>query len=341
LVTSRFEPMDPGKVEELLERAKTRSATLRRRRLVLWFTATGRLERPPSPRRTRSGGLPRRFSPLGAAAVAGAMVVIVLAVVLASTRGPSANNSTTSGHGGGKPASSGRPAEVLATISLNTYVEATLSRQEAAATAAGPSVAVWPSDVAVDSSPVLVGDRYLAVVAYGFDPTGHPVQVVGFTDGKWSVVAELPPPDEGGTASPAQAESLLLSPSVASGIGNDVQPAHITGRTWDFYVPLGGGGCDRGPVLSNESGSWRYIPFTGDFPTSYLMGGYPRFEGTQLVTDNDCAAGIPPAQRLTYFWSYDRSSGSFVKTRQQRGWPRYPGKLPTPAPTGPSTGHQD
>ncbi len=201
---------------------------------------------------------------------------------------------------------------------LRTYVTTTLAKEETAAADVGPSLAVWPADVAEYSPPLRLSNQYVAVAAYGFDPSGHPVQVVRLNRGKWSVLAALPPPNEPGTVS--HPDSLLL---MANGVSRDIQVVSPSRGTLEFYIPFTGGGCTRGPVLSNIGGTWHYIPFIGHFPTTEVMGGNPRFQGTTLVSDNDCAANISQAQQASYTWAYDEKTGALVGT-EHPGWPPNP-----------------
>jgi hypothetical protein len=133
------------------------------------------------------------------------------------------------------------------------------------------------------------------------------------------VVAAFPPPKEPGTVD--HPDSLLLFAN--SGVSSDIQIARPNDRTLEFLVPFAGGGCARGPVLSNIGGTWHYVPFSGGFPTTEVMGGNPRFEGRILVTDNDCAANVPPTQRASYTWTYDDKTRSFVSV-EHPGWPSNP-----------------
>jgi hypothetical protein len=203
--------------------------------------------------------------------------------------------------------------------SLRAVVAKTLAKDEAAAAKVGTEAAVWPANVAEYSSPIRLSDHYVAVVAYGFDPRAHPVQVMRLHGRKWSVVAAFPPPKDPGTAN--HPDSLLLFAN--SGVSRDVQVARPSGRTLEFLVPFAGGGCATGPVLSNVGGTWHYISFTGGFPTTEVMGGNPRFDGKILVTDNDCAANVASPQRTSYTWRYDVKTLSFVSV-EHSGWPPNP-----------------
>lgn len=202
---------------------------------------------------------------------------------------------------------------------LRAYVTATLAREETAAAAAGPSLAVWPADVAEYSSPFLLTGQYFAVAAYGFDPSGNPVQVVRLDRGKWSILGAFPPPNDPGTAS--HPDSLLLMAN--GGVSEDIQGISPGRGTLEFFIPFTGGGCTRGPVLSNVGGTWHFISFTGAFPTSEVLGGNPRFQGDTLLSDNNCSANIPQDQRVSYIWTYENTKGAFVSS-ERPGWPPNP-----------------
>jgi len=209
------------------------------------------------------------------------------------------------------------PSLSAATTSLDAYVAAESAAETNAAV--GSPLSVWTPSIAEHSPPVAQDGQYIAVAAFGFDPGGHPVQVLAYVDGAWSQVVGLGPPDDPGTAD--HPDSLLLNADTAP-----VVVADATDGQPDFLIPFSGGGCGQAPVLSDVSGHWQYIAFAGPFPTSDVLGGNPQFDGNSLISDNDCAASIPADQRYSYTWVYDASSGSFVGTRHD-GWPSDPTSL--------------
>lgn len=204
--------------------------------------------------------------------------------------------------------------------SLNAYVTAASAR-EAEAAASDPSQAVWPANIAERSQPVPYGGEYLAVAAFGFDPGGRPVQVLAYSVGSWAVVAALPPPaDAPGSVHHPDALDLFGS----TGDAADISVGYATGAAPDFLIPFAGGGCGQGPVVSDAGGTWHYMTFVGDGPTTDYLGGNPRFDGSTVVSDDNCSAILPPpSQRHTWIFTYDASSGDLLAT-EQPGWPSNP-----------------
>jgi hypothetical protein len=198
--------------------------------------------------------------------------------------------------------------------SLESYVSAENARETTAGT--GSSQAVWGTNIYESSPPVEQADGYVAVAAFAFDPAGHPVQVLSYRNGTWSQVAALPPPNDPGTVDHPDALYLISDETpVVVGHDTDGQP--------DFLIPFAGAGCGRGPIVSDEGGVWRYIPFAGPSPTTEVLAGNPQFEGSTLISENDCAASVPVPQRYSWTWTYDPSSGNFVGTGHP-GWPSTP-----------------
>jgi hypothetical protein len=232
-----------------------------------------------------------------------------------ATSGASTTTSATTSTG---PATTTTlPSLSAVTVSLDAYVAAESAAEKNAAT--GSPLSVWDPSIAEHSPPVVLDGGYVAVAAFGFDPNGHPVQVLAYGDGQWSMVVGLGPPDQPGTVD--HPDSLLLDEDTAP-----VVVADATDGQPDFLIPFAGGGCSQDPVLSDVSGQWRYLFFSGPFPTSEILGGNPQFDGNSLISDNDCQAIVPVDQRYSYTWVYDASSGGFVGTRHD-GWPADPTSL--------------
>jgi hypothetical protein len=225
-----------------------------------------------------------------------------------TTSGPTTTSSTTT---------TTLPSLSAATVSLDAYVAAQSAADTAAA--AGSPLSVWDPSIVEHSPPVAEDGGYVAVAAFGFDPNGHPVQVLAYADDKWSLEVGLGAPDDPGTEN--HPDALLLDADTTP-----VVVAYATDDQPDFLIPFAGGGCGRAPVLSDVSGQWQYLAFTGPFPTSDVLGGNPQFDGNSLISDNACAAFIAVDQRYSYTWVYDESSGSFVGTRRD-GWPADPTSL--------------
>jgi hypothetical protein len=189
------------------------------------------------------------------------------------------------------------------------------SAKEAAAARGSPQAAYDPS-ISEHSAPVEEGGGFVAVAAFGFDPQGHPVQVLSYSNGRWAPVKGLPPPRDPGTLDHPDSLYLVYDSTT-------VLVGHVTEGLPDFLIPFAGAGCGKGPIVSRVGGSWRYIPFTGPFPTTEVLGGNPQFVGRTLVSDNACAAIVPRAQRRSWTWKYDPATGDFVGT-EHVGWPRIP-----------------
>ena len=246
---------------------------------------------------------------------------LVISVVLTacSTNSPSAVRGTTGTSASTSATSLPTTSIVPKTSNLDSYVSAETASEAFAAK--GSSQAVWPSDVSERSPIVEVGGTPISVVAYGFDPTGRPVQVLAEEDGAWTDVASLPPPSEPGTVS--HPDSLYLYASGADGVDN--LAGSLDNGTPAFFIPFTSGGCSHGPVVSEIDGSWRYLSFIGGDSAGEVVAGNPRFVGDTLVTDNDCAASVPSDQQVTWTWTYDVASGATVITQSQ-GWPQDPGR---------------
>jgi hypothetical protein len=209
------------------------------------------------------------------------------------------------------------PSLAAATVSLDAYVAAQSASDASAA--AGSSLSVWDPSIVEHSPPVAEDGEYIAVAAFGFDSGGHTVQVLAYADDEWSLVVGLGPPVEPGAVD--HPDSLDLSGDTAP-----IVVAYATDDQPDFLIPLAGAGCGQDPVLSDVTGQWQYLTFTGPFPTSEILGGNPQFDGNSLISDNDCQAIVPVDQRYSYTWVYDPSSESFVGTRHD-GWPADPTSL--------------
>lgn len=216
------------------------------------------------------------------------------------------------------PSSTAQPSPL---DSLNAYVSSESAREAHAATLDPSQDTAGDPNVAEVSAPFPYDGWYVAVAAFGFDPNGQPVQVLSYAGGSWTVVAALAPPDDPGTG--VQSDSLDLWGSTDDTA--DISVGYATGSAPDFLIPFAGGGCARGPVVSDASGAWQYLPFVypGQTTADEILGGDPRFDGGTLVSDNNCAATVPQDQRVTSTWTYDPSSGDFTAT-EQPGWPSNP-----------------
>jgi len=205
---------------------------------------------------------------------------------------------------------------------LNAYAAAEQARESTAGKTTPNNI--WGNPVISEqSSPVLEGDTFFAVVAFSFDPGGRPVQVLSYLSGKWSRIALLAAPASPGTIYHADSLNLFSE-------NTPIAVALVAGESVpDFLIQFAGGGCSSAAVVSQTGtpNGWRYLPFTGPFPMTDVVGGNPRFVGRTLVSDNDCTASPTPAgQRYRWTWTYHRSSGTMAGIRHS-GWPAKPSRI--------------
>ncbi len=95
----------------------------------------------------------------------------------------------------------------------------------------------------------------------------------------------------------------------------------------DFLIPESTADNIPGAVLSEDgpTGQWRFIPFTGPFPTSTTVGKNPQFRGEALIsTYDDCTPDCARGTSYTVTWTYEPNSGSFWAP-DPPGWAAPPG----------------
>jgi hypothetical protein len=158
LEPSAFEPIDPARASELLDRAKQRSAQLRRRRMPLFFGSLGTHRRAQA---VLSGGLgtPRRFTPSTMAfGTVGVVVAIVIALVAVSLTSGSPGAGQRPGDT--PPSNTPPPAALLAEVTGVT---------PAVANAVGlpPTSTVAPPTVKTGQPPLTIGGQPGAVFIGG------------------------------------------------------------------------------------------------------------------------------------------------------------------------------
>jgi hypothetical protein len=185
---------------------------------------------------------------------------------------------------------------------LDAYVAQQAAADQAAATAAGQT---WNGSL--HSSPIADQGSLVALAAFSYDPRGTPTEVLRYTNGQWHQEAALPKPED---AAPTGGW-LGVYP------GSTISAFDVTGDGRpDFLIPQLGADNTPGSVVSQDGATgsppWRYIPFTGPYPTSEIVGRDPVFRNNTLVTtynncDPDCAGGsVYPVT-----WTYERKSGVF------------------------------
>jgi hypothetical protein len=189
LDTSSFEPIDPSAVEDLLGRAKQRSAQLRRRRILL-LSGMGVDRMAEGIRRGRlaAPGPPRRFSPmtmaLGSVGVVVA-VVIALIVVGVTSGGPgvklpvsSQPGSTAPDDGATAPVDVPASASVVQAVTGVTPEVANAVGLPATSVVAPPTVMTGQPALTIDGQPGAVfisgefcpycaAERWAMVMAFG------------------------------------------------------------------------------------------------------------------------------------------------------------------------------
>ena len=222
---------------------------------------------------------------------------------LVSRSGTRANVSTTSA---APPTTTTTILSVppAATEQLGAY----MANESRAYAAAAPKAGYSAQFVSVHSAPVLDDRSVVAVAAFDYDPGGHPIQVLQYTNGQWSERAGL-----GSASDPRETSTStqwqFLDPSAS------VSVAEVTGDGRpDFLVLYAGADTDFGAIVSEagDTPSWRFVPFTGPYPTSNSVGRNPRFVGNTFDTDfNNCMPDCAGGHVSTVTWTYRSSSGVF------------------------------
>ena len=162
------------------------------------------------------------------------------------------------------------------------------------------TLAAWiatQTDVVVHSDPVMVGDLPVAVVGRnrGAD---HVITVLSLAPTTASTIDEL----------------VLPAPSFEFATDLPVVAADVTGDAVpEFLVRLTAGDNQPGVVVSNDGGAWRLVP-ASPAPDDVYFGRDPSLTNGRLVTlFNDCLPTCAAGHTSTVSWTYDRSSGHFVK----------------------------
>jgi len=266
------------------------------------------------------------------AAVAAVIVTLIAVGPLRSNSGPShapagspSTTTTTTAPTTTTPTTTTTTPTIPAAAAsqLDTYVAAEAATDSAAASRSGQTQPF----VSDHSPPEVDGSGIVAVAAFSYDPSGHPVQVLGYSGGRWSEVAGLPAPTgQGGSNLPVSVVYLTQGPISVADVTGDGRP--------DFLVMASAADNVPGFVVSEDGGgTWRYIPFSGPYaPTPIdVIARSPQFQGNMLVSDYDnCVPNCAQGQNSTIHWTYDRSTGEFTA-------PYPPGYPNAPATTVPSS----
>ena len=210
---------------------------------------------------------------LAVAAVAAVIVTLIAVGPLRSgnspahspvaTRPPDTSTSTSTT----TPPTTTTSVPVAAASQLEAYVAAEERTDSAAYSASGLTARFGTTfSVSAHSAPVADDGRTVAVAAFSYDPVGRPVQVLGYSGGRWTQVAALAAPTgQYGAIIPASVLFLTPDPVSVADVTGDGRP--------DFLIM--GSAADNVPgfVVSEAGGAWHYIPFVGPYaptPTDTL-----------------------------------------------------------------------
>jgi hypothetical protein len=213
-----------------------------------------------------------------------------------------------------------------AASALDTYVADEAATDAAALKASGLASRFATSPFLADhSAPVADDGRGVAVAAFTYDPGGHPVQVLEYNDGQWTPVAALAAPSgQFASGEPSSFVFLTSGPVSVADVTGDGEP--------DFLVLASAADNVPGFVVSDASGTWGYIPFSGPgvAPLTDVLGRNAQFQGNTLESVYDsCLPDCAAAQDVTITWTYQPSTDEFTA-------PDPPGYI-TPTTTGSTT----
>ena len=277
----------------------------------------GRGHRPLSPAEVRNRAQHRMLRRVdtkvvvAALAVAAVLVTLITVGPLRSDQRPPSSPLTTQPGGSTttEPPTTTGTVPAGAASALDAYVAGQSAIESAAATAAGQSF--FSGFVSDHSPPVSDDGTVVAVAAFSYDPGGHPVQVLRYAGGRWSLLAGLAAPsDQGGATMAASVVYLTQGPVAVGDVTGDGRP--------DFLVEAGGADNVPGFVVSQDNGlalTWHYVPFLGPYatPATEVIARDPQFRGTTVVSDyNDCTPDCAGGHNSTLVWTYQRRLGLFT-----------------------------
>jgi hypothetical protein len=198
-------------------------------------------------------------------------------------------------------------ASTASVLQASTQLAAFAAAEAATDSAAAIKNAPSNPYTLVHSDPVADRGRLVAVVASSYDPGGHPVQVLGYTDGSWSPLARLAAPSwqPGANVPPGVLYLLPDSPISVGDVTGDGRP--------DFLILLQAADNTPGFVVTQNGGSWHYATFEGAAGTAEVVGRNPQIEGSSLVSEYDnCTPDCAQGQISTQVWTYRQPSGPFT-----------------------------
>lgn len=198
------------------------------------------------------------------------------------------------------------PSQQFVALEAFVATEAAQAHAQAAKAAASahPPTTVPTEDAAPAISKIVkVGGKSIAVVAFASLGTADPVQVLTYRTHGWVPVAQLPPPNGGGTA----AGGLYLLPNSTIAVSNvigDPNPA--------FLISLSAADNTPGAVLTMVGTHWRYVTFAEPFTKSQVVGRNPRFARHTVISfDDNCRPNCADGKISTIVWHYHSNKVEF------------------------------
>lgn len=195
---------------------------------------------------------------------------------------------------------------------LQLFLATQAATERAAAQSAGQT---WNGYL--HTAPISDSGRWVAVAAFSYDAKAEPLEVLVFSNGRWTEIAGLPAPPGQGYITPSGA--AMNSNWLANFTGATISVADVTkdGRP-DFLIPLGAADNSPAAVVSQDgtpSGSgWRYVPYIQGSSSNqgYIFSRDARFQGTSLLTTYDnCNPSCAGGTNVTITWTYESKYGVF------------------------------
>lgn len=172
----------------------------------------------------------------------------------------------------------------------------------------------------IHTGPVLDGGTVIAVAAFSWDPRS-PLLVLSYSGGEWHPIAYPTDPwcpCQGFTPEPSTID--LTIPIQIGDVTGDGRP--------DFLISMTAAGTTPGAVLSQDGaapGQWRYLPFTGQFPTTTTLAGSPSIRGDHIVSNfNECQPNCALGKHFQLTWTYEPATGEFQASSSYSLIPKTP-----------------